>query len=237
MPQEKSPEELGVGAVAVSAFLSGGSPSKAVSAHKKKAAIEVTPAITEAEVVPSIPMPEKPAKAAEPAEVEEDDADREVAAIQRGVEYFDAQIADEEKAADEFDAKLRALKLTKKEAWAIIDRLVIQNQPWSEKISLMSMLSIEFRTRDQSVIDRLNEEIEKQQLYTSVAVNYEQRRLNLAASIMRFGGHRFDPEDMEARLAWARGLQGPVYHMLTSRLYEFDQKIAAVLEKGFMANF
>lgn len=135
---------------------------------------------------------------------------------------------------------LAALGVTKDQAATIIDAMVFQGF-YEEEVQVTKKLKVKFRTRDARAADRLNEVVNKENpqfttfLYALIA-NY-----NLAASLVGYGPHAFDPstdEGFEKTLRYVKSrIPLPVFQLLVTKLSQFDEKLTTIMRDGCVENF
>ena len=136
--------------------------------------------------------------------------------------------------------KLEAAEIELEEARKIIDRLVVQLEPYEERVKLGSRLNIVFRTRRQEDTERLIQVLEMDLPQIPATLRTRIIEHNLAASLLLYGEKKFDHESIEdhqANLAWVQKLPQPVFAAIGDALSKFDEKIRVIFEEGWTENF
>lgn len=146
-----------------------------------------------------------------------------------------------------YEDRLRAVGVTREQAADIIDAVLLKGH-WSEVISITKRVQARFRTRGARDTRRAQELIEQQRLTYDRHYNELMSRYLLAASLEAFGEDKLEHAPRKAvadlvekaydsRLSYVEGLADPVLRILFNKLFEFDKKVAAVLEEGSIENF
>jgi hypothetical protein len=141
---------------------------------------------------------------------------------------------------DKYLAELKRVGVTPEQAAQIIDAMLFQGA-YEEDVQLTRKISVRFRTRDVHAADRLNEAINRDNpqftnsLYTIIA-NY-----NLAASLVGYGPHKFDPSTEEGFNTSFKyittKIPHPVYQLIVTKLSKFDEKLATIMKEGCVEDF
>ncbi len=135
---------------------------------------------------------------------------------------------------------LEEAKISMDEAAKIVDAQIMQGF-YEEDVKITKKLTLRFRTRGQDAADRLNNEITKQNpsfngvLYSLVA------KYNLAASLVRYGPHSFDPstdEGFRVSLDYiTKKIPLPLYQLIVTKLAQFDEKLSLVMREAASSFF
>lgn len=131
-------------------------------------------------------------------------------------------------------------EITLNEARQIIDRVVVQLEPWTESYKIAPSLSVTFQTRMPDDIQRLRDALEKMVPKFQATREFESAKYNLAASLVRYGEKTFShgtEEDIRQMIKWIGRIPDPVFRQLQRKLYEFDRKISIVFSEGYLENF
>jgi hypothetical protein len=130
--------------------------------------------------------------------------------------------------------------ITINEARKIIDCVIVQLEPYEERVPLTKNVSVVFRTRAQVDESRLTRLIEELQPRYNMTIDHTIRVQNLAASLVRYGKKEFTHEtdgDIREIVAWLQGIPNPTFGLLATKLYEFDRKLDLVFQEGYLENF
>lgn len=184
--------------------------------------------------------------------------DKEVGAqtknlAQGPIETFDENVM--EKQLEDAEEELELLKMSPEkryrevlkrndisleEARKIIDCVVVQLEPYVERVSLTRNVSVDFRTRAQVDENRLTRVIEDLQPRYNMTIDHTIRVQNLAASLIRYGKKEFPREkddDFQAVVDFLMKLPNPTFSLLATKLYAFDRKLDLVFQEGYLENF
>lgn len=135
--------------------------------------------------------------------------------------------------------ELERLKISKAEAAKIVDSMLFKNM-YEEDVQLTKKLSVRFRTRGQEAIDRLNAALEQRDVKFNGSVYALIAEYNIAASLVQYGPHTFDPtndEGVERTRKYIKSLPSPVFGLIATKLSKFDEKCSAVMTEGAVENF
>lgn len=136
--------------------------------------------------------------------------------------------------------KLEKAEIDLEEARRIIDRLVVQLEPYEERVKLGSRQTVVFRTRRQEDTERLIQVLEMDLPQIPATLRTRIIEHNLAASLVLYGEKKFEHasvEDHKANLAWVQRLPQPVFAAVGDSLSKFDEKIRVIFEEGWTENF
>jgi hypothetical protein len=142
--------------------------------------------------------------------------------------------------AERYRKRLELRKISLLEAQKILDHLIVQLKPYMERYHLAGPMYVTFRTRTQADQDRLNEVLEDMAPRFRSTVLSEEARQHIASSIVTYGPHQFarnSTDDIEKIITWVTDIPQPVFVLLQRKLYEFDTKIDAVFQDGYLENF
>lgn len=126
------------------------------------------------------------------------------------------------------------------EAQKILDCIIVQLKPYQERVPLTDSLHVVFKTRTQGDQDRLNRVLEGMSPKYRATMDSEVARQHLVSSIVSYGGRSFsreDDEEIEEVVKWVTDIPQPAFILLQRKLYEFDRKIDAVFQEGYIENF
>lgn len=173
---------------------------------------------------------------------QEDKAETEGAAssIDDQIDQARAQLEElEATPAERYKKLLKEEGISEVEARRIIDKIVVELKPYAETFELNDKVSVTFRTRTQADQQRINEVLETMQPQYRMTIQSEVSKHNLACSLMRYGDTKFtrDDEGVAKAIKWLTSIPTPVFVLLQNKLYQFDRKIDAVFQEGYIENF
>lgn len=135
---------------------------------------------------------------------------------------------------------LESADISLSEAREIIDCVVVQLKPWRESFKLAKSLTVTFQTRMPDDIQRLRRVIEEMAPKFQATREFESAKYNIAASLVRYGDHKFEhgtEEDIRNIIKWLGRIPVPAFDRLQQKLYEFDRKVMLVFSPGYLENF
>lgn len=135
---------------------------------------------------------------------------------------------------------LRRNKISLEEARKIIDCIIVQLQPYVERVPLTKNVTVEFRTRAQVDENRLTRIIEELQPRYNMTIDHTIRIQNIAASLVRYGQREFlreKDDDFQTVVNFLMNLPNPAFNLLATKLYAFDRKLDLVFQEGYLENF
>lgn len=141
---------------------------------------------------------------------------------------------------EKYLAKLKEMNVSKEQAAQIIDAMIM-NGLYEEEVAVTKKLRVKFRTRGQDAADRLNKALNDENPQFTGSVYSLIAKYNLAASLVQYGPHKFDPsteDGFKHTMEYIRTkIPQPVYTVLVTKLSKFDEKLAAVMTEGAVEDF
>lgn len=140
---------------------------------------------------------------------------------------------------EQYVEDLRTYELTIDDAAKIVDSIVTKFA-YEEVVPVTRKLRVVLKTRTSEANLYLNDllaEIKPQHDSTYFTVIAQ---ANLAASLVRYGDHKLDPDTKEgfaASVRFMKKIPGPLFALLLEKLNRFDEKMKVVMREGCIENF
>lgn len=137
----------------------------------------------------------------------------------------------EEELSEAKKREKEAEELRHKELLVIFDEIMFEGS-YEEVVKVGTKYKVTYRSRSAREDSEISKRLDSMQFNTAIAYQNEASLMTLAYSLMQYVSTDLRSLSVKERYAYVTNLPGSVITLLSSQLYDFDQKILEALEYG-----